>query len=33
MEGCTLFGGYMLCDECRYNNKEDCDVKRWEDED
>jgi len=29
-EGCTLFGGYLLCSECRYID--DCDVKRWEDD-
>ena len=33
MEGCSLFGGYLLCSECRYNNTEQCDVKRWDNED
>jgi len=33
MKGCCLFGGFLLCSECRYNeDPDDCDVKRWEED-
>ena len=30
MKGCCLFGGYLLCSECRYDD--DCEIQDEEDE-